>query len=174
MPTHFKRICSVIDEFPPDINFKVSELHSSEASWISQVFEDLSLSQNSNTWFHISDGKRWQPVKPRWFRILLYLMEPSGEHSKSQRKDVMQNNSVGEVNKALPCRALVVESSISHWVWCGRGKNELLQQLSANHDCRTAITIILTLVSVMQRDYIAPQLGGTSQGSWLTCRFSYN
>jgi hypothetical protein len=44
MPTHFKRICSVIDKLLHDINFKVSELPSSEASWLSQVFDDQSLS----------------------------------------------------------------------------------------------------------------------------------
>jgi hypothetical protein len=48
MPMHFKRICSVIDELPPDINFEVSELPSSESSGLSQVFEDQSLSQQSN------------------------------------------------------------------------------------------------------------------------------
>jgi hypothetical protein len=47
MPTHFKRICSVIDELPPNINFEVSELQS-ERSGLSQVFEDQSLSQQSN------------------------------------------------------------------------------------------------------------------------------
>jgi len=44
MPTHFKRICSVIDKLPCDINFEVSELQSSEASGLSQVFDDQSLS----------------------------------------------------------------------------------------------------------------------------------
>jgi hypothetical protein len=48
MPMHFKRICSVIDELPPDINFEVSELPSSEASGLSQALEDQSLSQQSN------------------------------------------------------------------------------------------------------------------------------
>jgi hypothetical protein len=48
MPKHFKRICSVIDELPPDINFEVSELQPSEASGLSQVFEDQSFSQQSN------------------------------------------------------------------------------------------------------------------------------
>jgi hypothetical protein len=48
MPTHFKRICSVIDKLPPDINFEVSELQFSERSELSQVFEDQSLSQQSN------------------------------------------------------------------------------------------------------------------------------
>jgi hypothetical protein len=48
MLTHFKRICSVIDQVSPDINFEVSELQSSEASRLSQVFEDQSLSQLSN------------------------------------------------------------------------------------------------------------------------------
>jgi hypothetical protein len=42
MPTHFKRICSVIDKLPPDINFEVSELQSLEASGLSQLFEELS------------------------------------------------------------------------------------------------------------------------------------
>jgi hypothetical protein len=44
IPTHFKRVCSVIDELPHDINFEVSELPSSEASGLSQVFDDQSLS----------------------------------------------------------------------------------------------------------------------------------
>ena len=47
MPTYFKRICSVIDELPPDINFEVSELQP-EASGLSKVFEDQSLSRQSN------------------------------------------------------------------------------------------------------------------------------
>jgi hypothetical protein len=49
MPTHFKRICSVIDKLPPDINFEVSELQFSEASGLSQVFEDQSLSNPDST-----------------------------------------------------------------------------------------------------------------------------
>jgi hypothetical protein len=49
MPTHFKRICSVIDKLPPDINFEVSELQFSEASGLSQVFEDQSLSNPNST-----------------------------------------------------------------------------------------------------------------------------
>lgn len=48
MPTHLKRICSVIDKLPSDINFEVSELPSSEASGLSQAYEDQSLSQTSN------------------------------------------------------------------------------------------------------------------------------
>ncbi|KAI9676667.1 MAG: hypothetical protein M1829_002985 [Trizodia sp. TS-e1964] len=48
MPAHFKRICSVIDELPPDINFDVSRLQSSEASGLSQVFDNQNLSQQSN------------------------------------------------------------------------------------------------------------------------------
>ena len=40
MPMHFKRICSVIDELPPNINFEVSELQPSEVSRLSHVFED--------------------------------------------------------------------------------------------------------------------------------------
>lgn len=48
MPTHLKRIYSVIDKLPSDINFKVSELPSSEASGLLQMFEDQCLSQLSN------------------------------------------------------------------------------------------------------------------------------
>jgi hypothetical protein len=40
MPTHFKRICSVIDKLLLNINFEVSELQFSEASRLLQVFED--------------------------------------------------------------------------------------------------------------------------------------
>ena len=49
MPMHFKRICSVIDELPPDINFEVSELQPSEAFGLSHMFKDQSLSQQSNS-----------------------------------------------------------------------------------------------------------------------------
>ena len=49
MPTHFKRICSVIDKLPPNINFEVSKLQFSEASRLSQVFEDQSLSNPNST-----------------------------------------------------------------------------------------------------------------------------
>ena len=48
MPTHFKRICSVIDQLPANINFSVSELQSSEASKRSQFFDDQGLLQQSN------------------------------------------------------------------------------------------------------------------------------
>jgi hypothetical protein len=48
MPMHFKRICSVIDNLPHNINFEVSELQPSEASGLSQVFEDQCFSQQSN------------------------------------------------------------------------------------------------------------------------------
>ena len=48
MPTHFKRICSVIDKLPPDINFEVSKLQFSEGSGLSQPLEGQSLAQNSN------------------------------------------------------------------------------------------------------------------------------
>ncbi len=46
MPTHFRRICSAINDLPPDINFEVSEQFS-VASGLSQVFEDQILSQQS-------------------------------------------------------------------------------------------------------------------------------
>ncbi len=45
MPSHFKRISSAIDELPPDLEFEVSEL---QGSGLSQVFENQSLSQQSN------------------------------------------------------------------------------------------------------------------------------
>jgi hypothetical protein len=32
IPTHFKRICLVIDKLPPNTNFEISELQFSEAS----------------------------------------------------------------------------------------------------------------------------------------------
>jgi len=50
MPTHFKRICSVIDELPPDVNFELSqqsELEFPEASGLSQELESHNLSQQS-------------------------------------------------------------------------------------------------------------------------------
>ncbi|KAI4133030.1 MAG: hypothetical protein LQ347_002335 [Umbilicaria vellea] len=50
MPTHFKRICSVIDELPSDVNFELSqqsELEFPEASGLSQELEGQHLSQQS-------------------------------------------------------------------------------------------------------------------------------
>jgi len=52
MPTHFKRICSVIDELPSDVNFELSqqsELEFPEASGLSQELEGHHLSQQSIT-----------------------------------------------------------------------------------------------------------------------------
>ena len=50
MPTHLERICSVIDQLPPDLNFEVSqgsELQFTEASGLSQESGGL-LSERSN------------------------------------------------------------------------------------------------------------------------------
>lgn len=50
MPAHLKRICSVIDQLPPDLNFEVSlrsELQFTEASGLSQELGGL-LSEQSN------------------------------------------------------------------------------------------------------------------------------
>ncbi|MCJ1395231.1 hypothetical protein MMC18_008114 [Xylographa bjoerkii] len=50
MPTHLKRICSVIDQLPPNVNFEVargSELRFPEASGLSQKLDGL-LSEPSN------------------------------------------------------------------------------------------------------------------------------
>jgi hypothetical protein len=48
MLTHFKRICSVIDELPADLDFEVSKLQFSEGSRLLQLLEDQSLSHKSN------------------------------------------------------------------------------------------------------------------------------
>jgi len=51
MPTHFKRICSVIDELPSEINFELSqqsELEFPEASGLSQELEGHRLSQQTD------------------------------------------------------------------------------------------------------------------------------
>jgi hypothetical protein len=48
MPTHFKRISSAIDGFPPDLDFKLSqqsELQPSEPSGLSQQFENQLLTE---------------------------------------------------------------------------------------------------------------------------------
>ncbi len=50
MPTHLQRICSIIDQLPPDLNFEVSqgsELQFAEASGLSQELSGL-LSEQSN------------------------------------------------------------------------------------------------------------------------------
>lgn len=50
MPTHLKRICSVIDQVPPDLNFEVSqgsELSFTEASGLSQEVGGLLLGQSN-------------------------------------------------------------------------------------------------------------------------------
>jgi hypothetical protein len=51
MPTHFKRICSVIDELPTDLDFELSlqsKLQFPEESRLSQELEGHHLSQQSN------------------------------------------------------------------------------------------------------------------------------
>jgi len=50
MPTHFKRICSVIDELPPDVDFEVSELGE---SGLSQGLEGHHLSDQSCQSSHV-------------------------------------------------------------------------------------------------------------------------
>ena len=50
MPTHFQRICSAIDAFPPDVNFDVSQqsaLQFSEGSGLSQDLRAYSIAQSS-------------------------------------------------------------------------------------------------------------------------------
>jgi hypothetical protein len=51
MPTHFERICSVVDQLPSDLDFEVSqqsELQFPEESGVSQELESHHLSQQSN------------------------------------------------------------------------------------------------------------------------------
>ncbi|PVH70477.1 hypothetical protein DL98DRAFT_564149 [Cadophora sp. DSE1049] len=48
MPTHFKRICSVIDMLPPDLDFEVSEQSEPRESGLSQGLESHHLSDQSS------------------------------------------------------------------------------------------------------------------------------
>ena len=48
MPTHLKRICSAIDELPPDLNFEVSEQPEPSESGLSQGLESHHLSSQSS------------------------------------------------------------------------------------------------------------------------------
>jgi hypothetical protein len=48
MPTHLKRICSVIDGLPPDINFEVSEQSELRESGLSQGLESHHLSDQTS------------------------------------------------------------------------------------------------------------------------------
>lgn len=48
MPTHLKRICSVIDELPPDVDFEVSEQPEQKESGLSQSLESHHLSRQSS------------------------------------------------------------------------------------------------------------------------------
>jgi hypothetical protein len=47
MPSHLKRICSVIDDLPPDMNFEVSQQSDPLESGLSQSLESHYLSDNS-------------------------------------------------------------------------------------------------------------------------------
>lgn len=47
MPSHLKRICSVIDDLPPDISFEVSQQSEPPESGLSQALESHYLSDNS-------------------------------------------------------------------------------------------------------------------------------
>jgi hypothetical protein len=48
MPTHIKRICSVIDKLPPDLDFEVSEQSEPGESGLSQGLESSHLSDQSS------------------------------------------------------------------------------------------------------------------------------
>jgi hypothetical protein len=48
MPTHLKRICSVIDELPPDLDFEVSQQSEPGESGLSQGLESHYLSDQSS------------------------------------------------------------------------------------------------------------------------------
>jgi len=48
MPTHLKRICSVIDELPPDLDFEVSQQSELGESGLSQGLESHHLSDQSS------------------------------------------------------------------------------------------------------------------------------
>src|ERR1700738_3544338 len=48
MPVHFKRICSVIDELPRDLDFEVSQQSEPGESWLSQGLESHHLSDQSS------------------------------------------------------------------------------------------------------------------------------
>ncbi len=48
MPTHFKRICSVIDDLPADLDFEVSQQSELGESGLSQVLESHHLSDQSS------------------------------------------------------------------------------------------------------------------------------
>ncbi len=78
MPTHFKRICSVIDELPPDVDFEVSELgesgllqgldlsnRSSQSSHVPSrdITQDTSLSQNIERRASKRRKKRIRPIE---------------------------------------------------------------------------------------------------------------
>ena len=48
MPAHFKRICSVIDKLPPDLDFEVSQQSDTGESGLSQGLESHHLSDQSS------------------------------------------------------------------------------------------------------------------------------
>jgi hypothetical protein len=48
MPTHLKRICSVIDDLPPDLNFEVSQQSEPEGSGLPQGLESHHLSDQTS------------------------------------------------------------------------------------------------------------------------------
>ena len=64
MPTHFTRLCSVIDALPADLNFELSrqsELHFSEQTGISQ---DLSALNTESASSAQDDDSQLQPLEP--------------------------------------------------------------------------------------------------------------
>jgi hypothetical protein len=48
MPTHLKRICSVIDDLPPDLDFEVSQQSEPGESGLSQGLKSHHLSDQSS------------------------------------------------------------------------------------------------------------------------------
>jgi hypothetical protein len=53
MPTHLKRICSVIEELPPDLDFEVSQQSDLGESGRSQGLESYRLSDQSSQSSHV-------------------------------------------------------------------------------------------------------------------------
>jgi hypothetical protein len=89
MPTHLKRICSVIDELPPDLDFEASQQSGPGESGLSQGLESHHLSDQSSR-----DAASLEEADSQSSRIGSRDVTPhtsqsqriEGEHSKKQRK----------------------------------------------------------------------------------------
>ncbi|KAM0127296.1 hypothetical protein ACHAP3_008864 [Botrytis cinerea] len=90
IPTHLKRICSVIDELPPDLNFEVSEQSEPVESGLSQGLESHHLSGHDVAVLEEADSQpsrvSSRDVTPAWISEFVAAMSRFKVMVESKRR----------------------------------------------------------------------------------------